>query len=131
MAEIAMRERHAGRSRSRESRGDAIDHFICDARLLERFGFFAAAAENQRIAAFEAHGDAACFRFGDQQAVDESLRRRFAAAALAHFDDARVFADVHEYRLVDEVVDQHDVCNTQHAHRFQREELGVAGAGAD
>src|SRR5437764_1307688 len=46
-------------------------------------------------------------------------------------DDARRFARVAQHAVADKVVDQQDSGGPNRPHRLQREQLGIAGAGAD
>ena len=51
---LAMRERHAGVGRDAQRRGDAGHDLERNAGVGQRFGLFAAAAEDERIAALRA-----------------------------------------------------------------------------
>lgn len=66
---------------------------------------FCAAPEYERITALDAHHRFAAAGFGDQQLVDEGLRRAGAAAALAHMHDARAAAQVAQDARIDQIVD--------------------------
>ena len=54
-AVLAMGERNSRERRNRNRRGDARHHLELDARRGERFGLFAAAPEDERVAALEPH----------------------------------------------------------------------------
>src|SRR5579862_6858081 len=82
----ALRERRAERGRGGERRRDARYHLVSHAGRFERVDFLLRATEEHRIAALEPHDDVV-FRGGiDEPLVDESLRRRMTAAALADRD---------------------------------------------
>ncbi len=51
---VAVRERHAQRGHGRQAGGDAVDHRAFDAGFAQVLHFFAAAAEDERVAALEA-----------------------------------------------------------------------------
>ena len=72
---IAMRHGNARIRRRGNRRGDAGNHFKSDTSLRKRFAFFAAASEDEGVAAFKAnHYLMACVRLLDQQLVDFVLR---------------------------------------------------------
>jgi hypothetical protein len=126
LRQVALREGHAGGGGGGKPRCNPVHDLAGDAGAVERFGFLAPAAENERIAAFQTDDCVTGFRFGNHQALDESLRRRVAAAPLSHFHHARAFAHMHENRAVHEIVDENDVGHAEHAHRFERKQLRIA-----
>src|SRR5688500_14630775 len=128
---FAMRHRDAEHRGDGYARGDAADHLVRDVRRFERFDFFAAAPEYQRVAALQARHDRAAAREGHHEPLDEVLGSRLATAALADVYDARIGAGVQEHFAMDEIVDQYHVGIAEHARRLERNELGVTGAGAD
>ena len=67
-------------------RGDAGDDFKGDTGLAQVQGFFAAAAEDEGIAAFEADDDMALAGAIDEERMDRVLRGAFAATAFADRD---------------------------------------------
>ena len=84
---IGQRDARVGR---RADRGrDARHDFERDAGAAQHPQFLAAAAEDERVAALEAHDRAAAARVFDQQGVDPRLRHRRAAAFLADVDARR------------------------------------------
>jgi hypothetical protein len=66
-----------------------------------------------------------------QPGVDAGLRHRRGALALAHGDDLGARADVPEHGAARQGVVQHEVGRLQRLHSAQREQGGVARAGAD
>src|SRR6476469_923255 len=126
-----MRERYARRRRCSKPRGDAVHHFVLNAGAPQRLGFFSAAPKDERIATLESNDREPGCGFGNEQALDECLWRRLATSALAHADHACTFAYVNEDSAVHELVNQHDVSQTQEPHRPQREQFGIARARTD
>ena len=96
--DAAMRDRHANGRRRREPRRDAGNDLHLDACTAQRRHLLAAATEHERVAALEPHDEVPCARFADHELLDERLRRRRAAAALADGDHARARADEFENR---------------------------------
>ena len=128
---LAVRQRHAERCHGGEAGGDAVDDLDHDALRTQPLGLFAAAAEDERVAALEAHHVLAVQRLGREQLVDEGLGRAPAAAALADVHDARGGRGERKHRVADQVVDQQHGGATDRAHRLERQQLRVPGAGAD
>src|SRR5439155_15619179 len=112
-------------------RGDAVDDLDIDAERAQMLRFFTAATEYEGVAALEPHDALALQRLGGHQLFDEGLRRARAAAALADVDDARRFARVAQHAIADQVVDQQHAGRANRADRLDRQQLGVARAGAD
>jgi len=67
---------------------------------------------------------------GNQHAVDKVLRSRLAAAAFAYWHDACLRA-MREQGRIDQVIDQHHLSLLQSLDGFERNEVWVAGSGAD
>jgi hypothetical protein len=105
---VAVRERHAQRRDRGQARGDAVDDLDLDAGGAQVLHLLAAAAEDEGVAALEAHDGLAFARGHHHQLLDEGLRRALAAAALAHVHDARALGAAMATTVgADEVVDQH------------------------
>jgi len=102
-----------------------------DARRGEHLQLLAAASEHQGIAALHPCHAPALARVAHHELLDEGLGRAAAAAALAHPHHPGAGAAVRQHLGVDQVVHQHHVGFTQHAHRLEGEQLRVAGACAD
>ena len=66
--------------------GDARNNLERNAGALQRERFFAAAAEHERIAAFQADHSQSLLRSFNHQPLDLALRRLLAAGALADVD---------------------------------------------
>ena len=77
---LAVRERDVRRRRGAERRGDARDDLERNARRRELLGLFAAAPEDERIAALQAHDVLALERALDHERVDARLVVPAAAA---------------------------------------------------
>ena len=67
----------------------------------------------------------------DQPPVDLVLADAGLAAALADEHALGVAPHAVEHRVGDELVVEHDVGVLQHLQRAQRQQVGIAGAGAD
>ncbi len=130
-----VRPAHPERGCRAEARGDAVDDVHLQTRRVQRLDLLAGAPEDQRIAALEPDDLLPGQGLAHHELLDELLRRRRAAPALAHVDDARPrLASLQrrlEHLLSDQVVDEDDRRGAQHAKRLQGEQLGIAGAGAD
>ena len=81
-----MRHRNACVGGHGDRRGDARDDLECDAGRVQCLRLLAAAAEEQRIAAFEAHDGADARAVLDQLLRRLLLRQRHAARLLARID---------------------------------------------
>ncbi len=84
--DAALGQRNADLRTRRQRRRDARHDLVAHAGRLERGDFLLRAAEEHRIAALEPHDDRMHGRRIDQPLVDELLRRRVLAAALADGD---------------------------------------------
>ncbi len=127
----AIRHRQADRRRAAKASGQTTDHFDFDAGSAQRIGLFAAAPENKRIAALEPHHASATPRLADHQFVDEVLLGRWAAAALAHMQHARIPARQGEHARIHEVVAKNHVGRFDAAHGAHGQQFRIPGAGAD
>ncbi|MNT17594.1 hypothetical protein D3C72_1527500 [compost metagenome] len=116
----ALRQGNAAGRGGGKSGGDAIDDFAGHAVVAEPLGLFAAAAEDAGIAALQARHAQALPGIAQHQALDEFLRRRSTAAALAHVHQARLRTVVQDLRI-DQVIDQDDIGAAQRLHRFERQ----------
>ena len=128
---LAVRERDArGRGRP-ERRGDPGHDLEGNARRRELLGLFAAAAEDERVAALEPHDVLSLERALDDQRMDARLVVPAAARAAAHRDalgsggGERQDAGGHEL-----VVRDHGRAREE-AMGAHRQELGIARARAD
>ena len=81
-----VRDGNASVRKRRDGRTDARHDLECDARFAQRLRFFAAATEDERIAALESHDAHAFARFSDCERFDIRLRHRMRAAALTDED---------------------------------------------
>ena len=126
----AVRQRRAEQRHTGHRGGDAADHFHGHAGGAQVLHLLAAAAEDERVAALEAHHVLARAHGVEHELLDQRLRRALAAAALAHVDDARAGRRQRHDGLAHQVVHQHHGGRLQRFQRLQREQLGVARAGA-
>ena len=83
VSEISMRQGNAGVGGAAGGRGDTGHHGEVDRGLRQRFQFFAAAAEDERVAALAAHHALALAGVPDQQLVDFLLAGALAAGGFA------------------------------------------------
>ena len=88
------------------------------------------AAEDQRIAALQAHDVLAGERELDHQRVDLGLLARGAVAGLADGHAAGLAPREFEDSGADEVVVEDHRCRLQRADRLQRQQLGISGSRA-
>ena len=110
--------------------GDAGDHLDRDARRAQCFELFLGAREHQRVAALEAHHQAAAAGAVDQGAVDVVLAGALAAGALADADDHRAGGQREHFRLHQRIVDQPVRLGDQ-ARRLQGQQVDASRPGAD
>ena len=128
--EPAMRDGNPRQQRRRNRAGDAGNDLAGNAGRGERERLFPAAPEDERIAALETHDAMAAARLADHQPVDRVLANRRAAGALADEEPPRA-RGVAQRRRLDERVVEHEVRLAEPPHRLEREQLRIAGAGAD
>ena len=83
---VAMRERNAGVSGDAQRRCHAGHDLERNAGIGQRFGLFAAAPEDERVAAFQTNDVEAAFAAIDQQRADLFLRQRVIRLLLADVD---------------------------------------------
>jgi hypothetical protein len=128
---VTMGQRDAGRRRRPLCRADAGNHLERDACSCQALRLLAAAAEHVGVAALQAHQAAAALRQPHHQLDDALLRQRVMTALLADVDEIGLGRHQAEHGLGDEVVVQHQRGSTQRMGRLHRQQLGIAGAGAD
>ncbi len=121
-----MRHRDTGQLGSGHRGGNAGDHRHLDARLSERDGFFAAASEDERVAALEPHHTLAVAGVVDEHLVGGLLRGVGAARNLANVDAFGVEA-IQQSSGREPVVED-DVGTQQRAHASDGDQLWVAGS---
>ena len=128
---LAMGERHAGVGGNAEGSGHAGHDFKGYAGIGQGLGFFAAAAEEEGVAALEAHHGQAAARALDEQAADFLLRecvRRFLFADVEAFG---VGWGEREEGGVGQMVVENGVGLLEDAASLDGDEIGVAGSRAD
>ena len=128
---VAERKRQLGFGGAAERRGDAGNDHDRDIVLAQPRDFFAAAPEHKSVAALEPHHAAAGLRRFDQTPVDLVLPDAGLAALLADEHALGIAPHAVEHGLGDELVVEHDIGVLQHLQRTQRQQIGIAGAGAD
>ena len=80
---LAMRHRNSGVRRHGQRRADSGNDFERDAGATQRLRLFAAASEDERIAALQANDPAAALRLRNHQRFDLGLRHCVFAGAFA------------------------------------------------
>ena len=126
-----MGERDAGVGRGRDGRTDAGDDLERDPRLGQRLGLFAAATEDEGVAALEPHHAAATAGVVDQHRVDLRLRQEMRAGLLAREDTERRRGRFVQKARVDETVVDDDVRPPQPREAADGEKARIARARAD
>ena len=126
----AVRERHAGRGRGAERGGDSGNDAPRDTVGGEHLELLAATTEDQRIAALEARHPLALARQAHQQLVDTLLLSAIADF-LADEDPLGIAPCALEDRLGNQPVVENHVRLLQQLQRAQREQIRIAGTGAD
>lgn len=125
---VAMRQGHAGIGGAGQRRGDARHDLVRHAVRAQVFQFFAAASEDEGIAAFQAHHAPAGARLGQHEGVDARLGGVVAfAGQLAHGHAFSVAARQRQHALADQAVVQDDVGFIERAQRLERQQAGSPG----
>ncbi len=101
---VAMGERHAAVGRDPEGRRHAGDHFERNAGVGQSFQLFAAASEDEWVAAFQTHDREAAARAVDHHAADLFLRECMDGFLLTDVDAFAIFGSQIEEVLVGEVI---------------------------
>src|ERR1051326_6611401 len=114
-----------------DGRGDARHDLEGDAGGGELLRLFAAAAEDERIAALEADDALPILRLGHEQRVDLVLRQRVRAGALADVDDLRRLREARHDLARHERVGGDEVGAGDQLRGAHGEKAGIAGTGAD
>ena len=128
--EPAMRDGDPREHRRGNRAGDPGNDLAGNAGRGKRERLFPAATEDERIAALQTDDSTAAARLADHQPVDRVLPNRRTSGALAHEEPLRA-RGVAQRRGLDERVVEHEVGLAEPPHRLEREELRIAGAGAD
>ncbi len=89
--------------------GDTGDDFAGDTGFARRIEFLAAAAEDEGIAAFQAHDLLAGERLAHQQFVDQLLLHRVAAALLRDRNPLDMRRNQREHAFANEPVVDHEI----------------------
>ena len=129
--DAAVGERELGGGGGSKCGGNAGDNFEGNVVGTERVDFFGGAAEEERVTTFEADDDFVARGGVNEERVDVGLREEAEAGALADVDALGGGGDEREDLRADERIVEDDVGGLQEAQRFDGEEIGVTGAGAD
>ena len=127
----AVRERNAAVGRDSQRRSNTGHHFERNARVRQRFQFFAAASKDKRVAAFEPHHVQAAARAVDHHGADFFLRKSVHRFLFADVNALAILGREFEQVLVGQVVVKDGVGDREQLAPFPGDEAGVAGARAD
>ena len=128
--EPSMRDGNPREQRRGNRAGDAGNDLARNAGRGERQRLFPAASEDERVAALETHDAMAAARLADHQPVDRILANRRTAGALAD-EKTPGMRRVAQRRRLDERIVEDEIRLAQPPHGLQRQQLRIAGAGAD
>ena len=129
LAPLGQRSRQPGRGALRG--GDAGNDLDGNAGGPAGGNLFAGAAEDQGIAALEAHHPLAAFGQRDHERVDLVLPAGGGVAGLAHQHLLRFAARELEDLVRNQIIEQDNVRRLQRAYRAQGEQFWIAGPRAD
>ena len=129
--QAAIGQRYACSGGGPARRGHAGDDRERDIRVAQRVHLFARATEDRAVATFQPDDGLPRCPVLTQAAIDFLLCHLPLAVPFSDAFDARGRRNQLEDFLCQQVVVQHDVSLSQHAQRFQREQLGIARPGAN
>ena len=127
----AKGEGDARKSREGGAARNAWDVGPTEAELLRKLKLLAGPSEDHGVAAFQPNDAQALPCATRDPIVDEDLGCAGLACTLAHTDQRRIRMREVEDVAVDEAVVEHELGLGQHFGPFQRQQVGVAGAGAN
>ena len=113
--------------RSSQSGSDAVDQFHLNPLFAQPLCLFTATAENAWVAALESNHAFAVAGVTQHQAMNKRLWSRTTAPALAHRNHPRSRAML-QYRVIDQIINQHHIRFAQGAHGLERQQLGITRA---
>ena len=115
-----------------KGRRQAWNHLVMDAMLFQEFQFFAAAAENKRVPAFEPDDMTPLSGMFQQQGMNALLSKIMVLTQLfAHGDEVCIAPRKIKNGGVDQAVIQNDISFIQSTQGFEREQSRIARARAD
>ena len=125
-----MGQRNTGIGAAGSGRRDARHHLERDARLFQAQGLFAATAEYEGVAPFQAHHAAAATHQAHQELVDLILRKAVVTGSLSDTDARHAFRhQVQDGRRHQAIIDHH-IGLPKQTQRLQRQEFRVPGTRA-
>ncbi len=125
-----MRQRHARIRGDSERRGDAGDHFERNAGVGERFGLFAATAENEGIAALQPHHREPPARPVDKHLADLFLCVGVHGFLLPYIKPLGCGRCEFEQRVIGQMIVEDGVGRGEDAPALPGDQFGIAGPGA-
>ena len=121
----ARKSREGSATRNARDVGPAEAELFCELKL------FAGTSEDHGVAAFEPYDPKALLCATLNPIVDEDLRRAGLACTLADTDQRRIGMREVEDVAVDQAVVEHELGLRQNLGPFQRQQVGIAGSGAN
>ena len=128
---VAVGEGDPGIRRAPRRRGHPGNDLERDPFVGEGRDLLPAPPEDERVPALQAQHPPPLAGEADEEAVDVGLPHRVLVAPLPRVDPLRVPADEREHPGRHEAVVHHHVGLLHQAHRAERQEVRVAGAGPD
>ena len=125
-----MRDRDAERLGDCDRRAHARHKRIRHTGLSERYDLLAAAAEDEAVAALEAHRSRVSHRAADQNPVDVILRHAVLSEPLAHIDQLRAGPHLAQKTVINQIVIDDGIRAPQLLEPPQRNQAAAA-AGPD
>jgi hypothetical protein len=129
--QIAVGQRNSSVGGHRDCRGHAGHHLEGNTGSRQRFGFFSAPTEHERIAALQADDVQPAPRAVEKQLGDHRLLDALAAAVFADQDAFRRCRRIVEQPRAGEIVVNHHVGALEPADAVERDEAWRARPGAD
>jgi hypothetical protein len=131
LGRAAMGQGRAGAGAGGQGRGDAGHHMALDARFAAGQQLLAATAEQERVAALQAHDVQAVQGQRHDQLVDVVLRQGVARLALGDVDPAGADGRQVEDLVGNQAVMHHHIGGAQGVEGAEGQEVRIAGTGAD
>jgi hypothetical protein len=128
---FAVSERHSGVGSDAERSGDAGHDLEWDAGIGQGFGFFASAAEDEGVAAFETDYGEPAVRAINEHAADFVLREFVGRFFFADINSFGVRRGEIEEGGVGEVIVEYGVGVLKDAAALYGDEIRISGAGSD
>src|SRR5579872_4257484 len=129
--DFTMCDWYASISGNGDGRTDARHNLKRNVHSLKGQRLFAAAPEDERVAAFEAYHSTTKLRMGDKQGIDLLLFHGVATGTFTDKNEFRVGMCFLKNGSVDEPIIHHNIGLAQTAYRLECEQFRVAGSRTD